>query len=71
MVTKFQFQAVCKLISEGVNDYVQIRQRVGLTSTELDDIIKNFDYYSGYFREQDELLRLREQQNKKKHWWQK
>lgn len=71
MVTKFQFQAVCKLISEGVNDYVQIRQRVGLTSTELDDIIKNFEYYSGYFREQDELLKLREQQNKKKHWWQK
>ena len=71
MITKFQFHAVCKLISEGVNDYVQIRQRVGLTSTELDDIIKNFNYYSQYFREQDELLNAREQQNKKKHWWQK
>lgn len=71
MITKFQFQAVCKLLSDGVNDYVQIRQRVGLTSAELDDIIKNFDYYAGYFRQQDELLKQREQQNKKKHWWQK
>lgn len=70
MITRFQFRAVCKLISEGVNDYVQVRQRVGLTSSELDDIIKNFDYYSNYFREQDELMKQQEAQ-KKKHWWQK
>jgi len=71
MVTKFQFQAVCKLLHDGVNDYVQIRQRVGLTSSELDDIIRNFDYYINYFREQDEIQKQRELLNKKKHWWQK
>ena len=70
MITKFQFKAVCKLLSDGVNDYVQVRQRVGLTSTELDDIIKNFEYYANYFREQDRLAEEAEK-SKKKHWWQK
>ena len=73
MVTKHQFESVCRLFSNGVNNYVQIRQQVGLTSNELDDIIANFDYYQTYFAEQDRLLKLREAENnnKKKHWWQK
>ena len=73
MVTKHQFESVRRLFSNGVNNYVQIRQQVGLTSNELDDIIANFDYYQSYFAEQDKLLKLREaeQASKKKHWWQK
>ena len=73
MITKHQFESVRKLFSNGVNNYVQIRQQVGLTSTELDDIIANFDYYQSYFAEQDRLLKRREEEEKakKKHWWQK
>jgi hypothetical protein len=72
MITKHQFESVRKLFSNGVNNYVQIRQQVGLTSNELDDIIANFDYYQTYFEEQEKLLKLREAENtKKKHWWQK
>ena len=73
MVTKHQFESVRRLFSNGVNNYVQIRQQVGLTSNELDDIIANFEYYQTYFDEQDKLLKLREAEtaNKKKHWWQR
>ena len=71
MVTKHQFESVRKLFSNGVNNYVQIRQQVGLTSNELDDIIANFDYYQNYFDEQDRLLKQREEAEKakKKPWW--
>lgn len=70
MVTKHQFESVRKLVSSGVNNYVQIRQAVGLTASELDDIIENFDYYQRYFDEQARLGQIQDTQ-KKKHWWQR
>lgn len=70
MVTKHQFESVHKLVSSGVNNYVQIRQSVGLTASELDDIIENFDYYQKYFTEQDRISQKQESP-KKKHWWQR
>ena len=69
MVTKFQFQAVSELLVNGVTNYIQIRQQVGLTSDELDDVIANYDYYKRYFEEQEKLEKLKEVP-KKKHWWQ-
>lgn len=70
MVTKHQFESVRKLVSSGVNNYVQIRQAVGLTASELDDIIENFDYYQRYFDEQTRLSQIQDTP-KKKHWWQR
>ncbi len=70
MITEFQFRSFEKLINDGVTDYVQIRQRVGLTSQQLDDIIENIEYYQRYFDEQDKMKQLREP-TKKKRWWQK
>ena len=71
MITKHQFESVRKLFSNGVDNYVQIRQQVGLTSSELDDIIANFDYYQTYFAEQEKLAKQREaaEAAKKKPWW--
>ena len=72
MPTKFQFDSVCKLLASGVNNYVQIRQQVGLTSDELDDILANIDYYKKYFADQEQeetLAKLK--QEKKKPWWRK
>ena len=71
MITKFQFKSVMELVASGVTDYVQVRQKVGLTAEELDDIIRNRDYYSNYFAEQDRLQELRESKEKKKPWWRK
>jgi hypothetical protein len=73
MVTKFQFEQVSKLVDSGVTNYVQIRQQVGLTSDQLNDILENVEYYNQYFAEQDRLEqeRLAEEARKKKHWWQK
>ena len=73
MITKFQFEAVSKLVDSGVDNYVQIRQQVGLTSDQLNDILENVEYYNQYFAEQDRLEqeRLAEEARKKKHWWQK
>lgn len=71
MITKFQFESVMKLVSSGVTDYVQVRQKVGLTAEELDDIIRNKDYYSKFFAEQERLRKLRESKEKKKPWWRK
>lgn len=68
MVTKFQFKAVSELLVNGVTNYIQIRQQVGLTSDELDDVIANYDYYKRYFEEQEKLEKLKEV-SKKKHWW--
>lgn len=70
MITKFQFKAVSELLLRGVTNYIQIRQQVGLTSDELDDVIANYDYYQKYFEEQDRLDKLKEAP-KKKHWWQR
>lgn len=71
MITKFQFESVMKLIASGVTDYVQVRQKAGLTAEELDDIIRNKDYYSNYFAEEERLRKLRESKEKKKPWWRK
>ncbi len=73
MVTKFQFEQVSKLVDSGVTNYVQIRQQVGRTSDQLNDILENVEYYNQYFAEQDrmEQERLAEEARKKKHWWQK
>ena len=72
MPTKFQFDSVCKLLASGVNNYVQIRQQVGLTSDELDDILDNIDYYKKYFADQEqEEMRAKLHQERKKPWWRK
>lgn len=70
MPSKFQFESVCKLLASGVNNYVQIRQLVGLTSDELDDIVDNMAYYKKYFAEQDQKDKIEKlRQEKKKPWW--
>lgn len=72
MISRFQFESVMKLLSAGVNNYVQLRQQVGLTSDELDDILENIADYKKKFEDEarlEELAKL--QQTKKKHWWQK
>lgn len=72
MPSRFQFESVCKLLASGVNNYVQIRQQVGLTSDELDDIIDNMAYYKKYFAEQDQQKKIEDmQKEKKKPWWKK
>ena len=72
MPSKFQFESVMKLLSDGVTNYVQIRQQVGLTSDELDDILAHVDYYKKKFDAEDRILKEQElRQAKKKHWWQK
>lgn len=72
MISKFQFESVMKLLASGVNNYVQLRQQVGLTSDELDDILENISDYKKKFEEQDRIEELAKlQQTKKKHWWQK
>lgn len=69
MVTKFQFRSVEKLVDSGVSNYVQIRQQVGLTSDELDDIIENLDYYKKKFDEEDRLAEIERLKSEKKPWW--
>jgi len=71
MISKFQFDSVSKLIDSGVTNYVQIRQQVGLTSEELDDILENVDYYNKKFAEEERMKQLHELQHKKKPWWKK
>ena len=70
MITKFQFDAVSELIDSGVTSYVQVRQQVGLTSEELDDIIENLEYYKEKFAEEDRI-RQDAEAKRKKHWWQR
>lgn len=71
MPSKFQFDSVMKLLAAGVNNYVQIRQQVGLTSDELDDIIAHIDYYKKFFAEQErvEVQNRLKNETKKKPWW--
>lgn len=73
MISKHQFEQVSKLVDSGVTNYVQIRQQVGLTSDQLNDILENVEYYNEYFAEQErkEKEQLAEEAKKKKHWWQK
>lgn len=70
MITKFQFRSVEKLVDSGVSNYVQIRQQVGLTSDELDDILENLDYYKKKFDEEDRLAEIARLKGEKKlPWW--
>lgn len=70
MITKFQFRSVEKLVDSGVYNYVQIRQQVGLTSDELDDIIENLDYYKKKFDEEDRIAEIEKLKGTKKvPWW--
>ena len=70
MPTKFQYDSVVKLLSSGVSNYVQIRQQVGLTSDELDDILDNMSYYANYFAQQEQEATLEKlKETKKKPWW--
>lgn len=71
MVTKFQFELVMKLLASGVNNYVDIRQKAGLTAGELDEIIRDSNYYAKYFADQERMTELEEAKSKKKHWWKK
>ena len=72
MISKHQFESVTKLLSIGVNNYVQIRQQAGLTAEELDEILAHLDYYTKKFAEEDRLKKEQElKQSKKKHWWQR
>lgn len=73
MISKFQVESVGKLLDAGVTNYVQIRQQVGLTSAELDDIIQNRAYYEQQFAEQERIARVQELQEakSKKKWWQR
>jgi hypothetical protein len=67
MVTGFQFETAIQLIDSGITSYVQIRQQVGLTSDELDDIINNREFYTRKFAVQDKIEE--QKQSKKKPWW--
>lgn len=69
MVSRFQFEAVEKLIDSGVTNYVQIRSQVGLTSSELNDILENVEYYHNYFEQQDRLAAAEAARTEKKPWW--
>lgn len=69
MITKFQFRSVEKLVDSGVYNYVQIRQQVGLTADELDDILENKDHYKQKFDEEDRLEALAKLNQEKKPWW--
>lgn len=71
MPTKFQFESVMRLLDEGITNYIEIRQRVGLTSDELDDILDNKEYYKKRFAEQEryETLNRLKNSSEKKPWW--
>ena len=70
MISRFQFESVAKLLASGVNNYVQLRQQVGLTSDELDDILSNMDYYKRKFEEEARLEEIEKLKNEKKTpWW--
>ena len=70
MITKFQFRSVEKLVDSGVYNYVRLRQQVGLTSDELDDILENLEYYKKKFDEEDRLAEIEKLKGeKKKPWW--
>jgi len=72
MITKFQFRSVEKLIDAGVYNYIQIRQQVGLTAEDLDDILENLDYYKKKFDEEDRLAEIAKLKGEKKlPWWKK
>lgn len=69
MITRFQFETAIQLIDSGITSYVQIRQQVGLTSDELDEIINSREFYTRKFAVQDKIDE--QKQSKKKPWWKK
>lgn len=70
-ITKFQFKSVDELLNQGIDDYVLLRQKVGLTAEQLDDILENREYYRDKFNREDWNQKMQENLPKKKHWWQK
>lgn len=70
-ITKFQFKSVDELLNQGIDDYVLLRQKVGLTAEQLDDILENREYYRDKFNREDWNRKMQENLPKKKHWWQK
>lgn len=71
MITKFQFRSVEELLNQGIDDYVLLRQKVGLTAEQLDDILANREYYKDKFNREDWNQKMQENLPKKKHWWQR
>lgn len=71
MITKFQFKSVDELLNQGIDDYVLLRQKVGLTAEQLDEILKNLEYYRDKFNQEDWNQKMQENLPKKKHWWQR
>ena len=70
MPSKFQFDTVCKLLNSGISNYVTLRQQAGLTAEELDDILKNMEYYSRKFAAEEMNRKMMETKNAmKKPWW--
>ena len=70
MPSKFQFDTVCKLLNSGISNYVTLRQQAGLTAEELDDILKNMEYYSRKFAAEEMNRKIMETKNAmKKPWW--
>jgi hypothetical protein len=70
-ITKFQFKSVDELLNQGIDDYVLLRQKVGLTAEQLDDILENREYYRDKFNQEDWNQKMQESLPKKKHWWQR
>lgn len=70
-ITKFQFRSVEELLNQGIDDYVLLRQKVGLTAEQLDDILENRDYYKNKFNQEEWNQKMQENLPKKKHWWQR
>ena len=71
MITKFQFKSVDELLNQGIDDYVLLRQKVGLTAEQLDDILENRDYYKNKFNQEEWNQKMQENLPKKKYWWQR
>jgi hypothetical protein len=69
MPSRFQFETVMKLLSAGVDNYVQIRQQAGLTSDELDDILEHIPEYKQKFAEEDRKAEEARLKAEKKPWW--
>lgn len=70
-ITKFQFRSVEELLNQGIDDYVLLRQKVGLTAEQLDDILANREYYRDKFNQDEWNQKMQENLPKKKHWWQR
>lgn len=69
MPSRFQFETVMKLLSAGINNYVQIRQQAGLTSDELDDILAHIPEYKKKYEEEDRKAAEAKLKSEKKPWW--